>query len=508
MALSQPISRRLFIGGAAGASLATLALAACGGASGTPGGSPSAGATGSEAGGKLSGTVTHWDTWQSQSAYIDNEIKLFKEATGVTIQRTQQQTGAYTDLLTLGSRSGDMPDTRFLGDSPALNEQVSEGWLSPLNEYVDDAWIKKFPPYSFVEGVNMIDGKIYSAPFEANTAPWIFLFINNKVFKDAGLVDDKGEVLIPKTWDDVTKYAKQINEKSGGKVTGLGFGNGAFNLFSWWWTLFCTGESPTAGFNIDLRTGKYTMSSDPLAKEFLELMIGWKNDGLFFPSSMTIDDETARVYFAQGQFGMTVGGVWNQPGWAKDGFTDYSITTMITKTETPKAFFYSSPGGKFWVMNAKPKNVEGAAAWIKWLYSPDAGARYAQEFAIGLSVFPDANDPAKIKDQNFANYVAASKGKQIAGPQPGVRNPAVSAVIPDAVTPGAGDIAAGFYTGQITDLAGALKTLEDAMNEAQAKAIEAAVAKGAKVSADDYVFAGWDPTKPFKYDNIDEYPSL
>lgn len=46
------------------------------------------------------------------------------------------------------------------------------------------------------------------------------------------------------------------------------------------------------------------------------------------------------------------------------------------------------------------------------------------------------------------------------------------------------------------------------MNEAQAKAIEAAVAKGAKVSADDYVFAGWDPTKPFKYDNIDEYPSL
>lgn len=371
-----------------------------------------------------------------------------------------------------------MPDTRFLGDAPAINEQVADGWLSPLNDYVDEAWVKAFPPYSFVEGVNMIDGKIYSAPFEANTAPWIFLFINNQVFKDAGLVDDNGDALIPKTWDDVTTYAKQISESSGGKVTGLGFGNGAFNLFSWRWTVFCTAESPTAAFNMDYRTGKYTMSSDPLATEFLELMVSWKNDGLFFPSSMTIDDETARVYFAQGQFGMTVGGVWNQPGWASDGFTDYSITTMIGKTETPKAYFYSSPGGKFWVMNSKPENPDAAAAWLRWLYSPDAGARYAQEFAIGLSVFPEANDPAKIKDQNFANYVAASEGRQIAGPQPGVRNPEVSAVIPDSVTPGAGDIAAGVFTDQIKDIAGALKTLEDAMNAAQTKAIDAAVAGG------------------------------
>lgn len=510
MAPSHQISRRLFIGGAAGASLATLALTACGGSSGTPGtsGSPSAGAT-TEAGGKLSGTVTHWDTWQSQSVYIENEIKLFEEATGLKLERTQQQTGAYQDLITLGERSGDMPDTRFLGDGPPFNEQVANGWLHPMNELVDEAWVKSFPPYSFVEGINMIDGKIYSAPFESNAAPWIYLFINNQVFRDAGLVDDKGEVLIPKSWDDVTNYAKQINEKSANKVYGLGFGTAAFNLFSWWWTVFCTGESPTAGFNQDLRTGKYTMGSDPLAKEFLEQMVAWRDAGLFYPTSMTIDDETARIHFLQGKFGMTVGGVWNQPGWAKDGFTDYSITTMLTKKgDAPKAFFYSSPGGRFWVMNPKPKNPDGALAWWKWLYSEEAGARYAQEFAIGLSVFPSANDPSKIKDKNFANYVAAAEGKQIPGPQPAVRNPDVSKVTPDAVKPDAGDIVAGVFTDQIKDIAGALNKLETDMNAALEKAVKAAADGGAKVSMADYVFEGWDPTKPFKYDNIDEYPTL
>lgn len=513
MGINTPISRRLLLGGTAGLSLA--ALAGCGG-SGTPSGSGTAAAPGATAapttaGGapSLSGTVTHWDTWQSQSAYIDNEVKLFQEATGLTLERTQQQTGAYEDLITLGSRSGDMPDTRFLGDGPPFNEQVANGWLRPVNDLIDEEWLRTFPPYSFVEGINMIDGKIYSAPFESNAAPWIYLFINNQVFRDAGLVDSNGDVLIPKSWDDVTNYAKTINEKSANKVYGLGFGTAAFNLFSWWWTVFCTGESPTAGFNIDYRTGKYTMSSDPLAKEFLEQMVAWRDAGLFYPSSMTIDDETARIHFLQGKFGMTVGGVWNQPGWAKDGFTDYSITTMLTKKgDDPKAFFYSSPGGRFWVMNAEPKNPDGALAWWKWLYSKDAGARYAQEFAIGLSVFPEANDPSKIKDQNFANYVAAAEGKQIPGPQPGVRNPDISKVTPDAVKPDAGDIVAGVFTDQIKDIPGALKKLEDGMNASLAKAVDAAAAAGAKVSMADYVFEGWDPSKPFAYDNIDEYPSL
>lgn len=259
---------------------------------------------------------------------------------------------------------------------------------------------------------------------------------------------------------------------------------------------------------MDLRTGKYSMSSDPAAGEFLNTFKGWKDDGLFFPSSMTIDDETARVYFAQGQFGMTVGGVWNQPGWAKDGFTDYSITTLLTKTGTPKSFFFSSPGGTFWVANAKPKNPDGAVAWFKWLYSPEAGARYAQEFAIGLSSHPEANDPSKIKDVNFANYVAASEGKQIPGPQPGVRNPDTAQVLPDPVTPDSGDVMAGIYTGQIPDIAKALKELEDRKNENHTKAIEAAVAKGAKVSAADWIFEGWDPTKPYAYENVAEFPTL
>ena len=265
MNLNQPLSRRLLLGTGAGASLA--ALAGCR----EPGGGNTAASPTGGASGELGGSLVHWDYWQSQAPYLENEIKLFKAATGVDVKRTQQQNGAYPDLLTMGAKSGDLPDTRYLGSNPTFSQQVSNGWLAPLNELVDDAWIKSFPAYSFVEGVNMVDGKIYSAPFETNTSPWIYLFINNQVFKDAGLVDASGNALIPKTWDDVTQYAKTITEQGKGKVYGLGFGNGAFNLLTWWSTLFCQGMIPTGGTEIDLRTGQFTMGSDPVFGEFLEL---------------------------------------------------------------------------------------------------------------------------------------------------------------------------------------------------------------------------------------------
>ncbi|MFC0673220.1 ABC transporter substrate-binding protein [Brachybacterium hainanense] len=490
------LTRRSLLLGTGGLSLG--ALAACR----APADPAAAGS-----GGSGSGAVTYWDVWQSQTPYIENEIALFQEATGIQVQRTQQQTGAYKDLITLGARSGDLPDVRHVSSEPPMNEQVKNGWLTPLNDHVDEEWIRSFPPYTFVEGSNMFDGKIYTAPFVANTTPAMFLFINDQVFRDAGLVDGEGKALIPRTWDEVTQYARTITEKGGGEVFGLGFGNSAFDLLSWWASVFCQAEAPHGGFSMDLRTGSYAMGSDPLAGDFLEMLVGWKDAGYVFPSSMSIDDETARVYFAKGDFGMTVGGNWNQPGWAEDGFTDYSWTTLIGREEKPKAFFYSAPGGDSWALTSALKNTEGAVEWLRWLLGPEAGKRWTQEFNLGLSIHPESVDVDAIEDRNFRDYLVAAEGKQIPGPQPHIRNPDAVKVVPDPVSPGPGDVIAGVYTGQLSDIRGALADLEERMNENHRAAIDAAVAEGAQVSAEDWVFEDWDPMVPYAYD-IPEYPTL
>lgn len=496
-------NRRMMLG----AGLASVAgLAACRGPAQTSSGGTGAGGG---AGSKAKGTISYWDIWQSQSPWVDNEISLFQKAnSGVTVKRTQQQTGAYTNLLTLGAKSGNLPDVRYVGGDPQLNVQVSDGWLAPLNDHLDDAFVHAMPPYSFVEGNNMFDGKIYSMPLSGNTDPGLFLFVNTKVFVDAGIVDDQGKARIPKTWAEVTDAAAKITAAGKGKVHGIGFGNSAFDLLSWWVQVFCQAESVTHGLVLDLRVGKYTMGSDQVLADFCQLLTQWKKKGYIFPSAMSIDDETARVQFARGAFGMTVGGAWNIPGWKSDGFTDYAMTTRIGQGATPKYFAYSAPGGATLVMNAKAADKESSAAWIKWLNGPDAGKRWSQEYANGISIYPAANDPAGAKDQNFKNYLQVIQGQTLPGPQPGVRNPDTAKVQPEAITPAAGDVLAGIYTGQLKDITAAFKDLEKHSNQNQAKAIAAAVKKGAKVSADDYVFDDWDPTKPYAYDNIDEYPKL
>ena len=53
----------------------------------------------------------------------------------------------------------------------------------------------------------------------------------------------------------------------------------------------------------------------------------------------------ARAFFERGKFGMTVGGVWNQPEWTQHKFTDYSLVTLPSPTATPKGYYYADPVG-------------------------------------------------------------------------------------------------------------------------------------------------------------------
>src|SRR5215831_2426844 len=155
-------------------------------------------------------TIEHWDYWVSQAPYINNEIKLFEAANpGIKVKRTVNATTTYDQLFSLAQRSGNLPDTFITALSIPLNDQAAKGWLQPLNKWATGTWQRQFPPFSFVEGSNTFGGKIYSAPFSGNS-PFLQLYVNTKVFKNAGLTNKDGSVKMPKTWDDVTRAADTI----------------------------------------------------------------------------------------------------------------------------------------------------------------------------------------------------------------------------------------------------------------------------------------------------------
>ena len=485
------LDRRRFLQGA----LATVGLAAVGGT--LTACSPSASSSGpsAAASGGSTGTIDYWDWYVSQAPWVDNEIKLFSAASGITVKKTTQVSDKYADLFGLAQRSESLPPVFMIPKAPAIQEQVAKGWLLPLDDFIDDKWKARWPEGSFVEGVNTFGGKTYTAQF-AGIAPSQQIYIHNGVFKAAGLTNADGTVKLPKTWDDVTNAAAAIKSKAGGNVYPFGFGNNAGILGAWWLDMFARGAgSPGGCTNLDYRVGKYTYASDRNYADAMELFLEWKTKEYIHPNVQSMSDEQARALFAKGEFGMTIGGVWNQPQWKTDGFTDYSMVTLPSTSGSPKAFFYGAPGSGFVGISAAAKDPEAAFKWFDWLYSVDAGKRWVEQ-EQGLSVFPENNDPSGIKFAPFAQYVAMADMAKY-GPAPTIRNPDVAKVSVDAVVPGVNDVATGIFTGQLGDVSAALTDLQDRSQAALEAGIKTAKGAGANVSIDDYKFTDWDPTQTY-----------
>ncbi|MCL5961833.1 MAG: extracellular solute-binding protein, partial [Chloroflexi bacterium] len=193
-------------------------------------------AGGGAAGGSSSGgqvTIEYWDWWVTQSPTIDKEIKLFEQVhPNIKIKKTTQVVDKYPELLQLAIKGKTAPDVFLVPEKPTFIEQVKQNWLLPLNKWATKDWQAQFPPQSFAEGANVIGGKVYTAPYEG-PAPWLQLYINTKLFKEAGLVDGDGQVLIPKTWAEVREYAAKVTKASGGKAYGYGFGNKQKFILPW-----------------------------------------------------------------------------------------------------------------------------------------------------------------------------------------------------------------------------------------------------------------------------------
>ncbi|HEY7413697.1 MAG TPA: substrate-binding domain-containing protein [Ktedonobacteraceae bacterium] len=491
--LPSRLNRRTFLktaGAVAGATTLGSALAACGGS-----------------GSGSTVTLQHWDYYVSQSPWLANEIELFQKANpSIKIKRTIQTSTAYDNLFNLAYKSNKLPDTFMVtGTATPYPKQMQDGWWLPVDKWINDAWKNRFPAGTFYQGNNMFNGHTYTAPLGGFGA-FQELYLNTDVFKAAGLTNSDGTPKVPQTWDEVTSFADIITKKGNGQYYGLGFGAGGGGQVCNWVDMFirpagvpggafgATGGTWYDGF--DYRVGKYTFASDRNWTDFINLLLEWKNRGYFYPNSMSITDETARVYFEQGKFGMIVGGPWNQPEWTTHGFTNYTMTTLIGPTTARKGFYYHTPGGQEFAISAKTKYPEESWKWFSWIYSDASLQRWVQTYNEDLAAVTSLNDPSKIKFKPFAEYVA-TQPLNLTYPNPLVRNPDTSKVVLSAISPTLNDTVVGLWTGQLKDMHAALSDVEGRANAAIQKAVSLAQSSGAKVSMNDYIYQDWDITKNY-----------
>ena len=453
-------------------------------------------------------TVQYWDYWLTQGPAIDEIIATFEAAhPDIVIEKNTIAGGPYIESLNLAMQSDSGPDVFVLpnpgGDILAgFLDYANQGYLYNLSQFDDtQAFRQGFPnpDTNFVEGSNMIDGNLYTAPFMGPDKPWLQLYVNTNLYEEAGLVDADGNPALPTTWEEFIENSRTVTENT--DAYGAGFSMQQPWAAGWWYRVCNYSGVPydSALAAFDYRTGEFTFSSDECYKTVLNGLVTMADESLIHPASLSlsIDDEGARALFAEDGFAHLVAGEWVIAGWEQThpDFTSYTATHLPFPGGEPESYFGATVGGQWFAVNADTDVPEAAWEFFKFLHSPEAGAIWARN---GNGLVLNTPQPYDEFASNDAfEYVFNSTDLVRTLPEPTIRTPALAQVQQTLIGPSPDDMLVGVLSGQLSDVDAALADLDARKMQALTTGLADAQAAGVDVSMDDYLFPDWNPTENY-----------
>ncbi|AGB41743.1 ABC-type sugar transport system, periplasmic component [Halobacteroides halobius DSM 5150] len=173
--------------------------------------------------------LTFWHGMESgaNNKALKKKVKEFNQS-HPDIQVDLQSYGAADDAeskVMTSVAGGNPPEMMWMG--PHMTGQLAEaGVLAPVSEFIkNDPSFNKDDIYDSLWKVSSYQGKIYTAPFEANN---LGIFYNKDYFKQAGIKE------LPDTWTEFIEVAKKVQENSDAEY---GFqvpmGTGEWTVWNW-----------------------------------------------------------------------------------------------------------------------------------------------------------------------------------------------------------------------------------------------------------------------------------
>jgi ABC-type glycerol-3-phosphate transport system substrate-binding protein len=449
--------------------------------------------------------IQYWDWWVTQGPAIDAIIAAFEEQNpDIDVVKTTTATTAYREGLNAAVQSGSAPDVYAI-PWEVWTEYTTQGYVYDLNQFADAEDFKATfpdPANNFVEGSNIINGELYSAPFSGPAKPWLQLYVHTGLYEEAGLVDDAGNPQLPTTWTEFVENSRIIKETTG--KAGLGFSMQQSWATGWLYRICNYSGVPydrLAGLEgFDHRTGQYTFSTNPCYKQVLGDLITMRDEGLIDEGTLSLsyDDEGARALFAEGGFAHLFAGEWVIPGFSQThpDFSEYTATHVPFPGDAPESYFGASVGGYQFVINAETENADAAWAFFKFLHSEEAGRIWSSNDQGLMLLTPQPYDEYATNDA--FKYIFSSTDLVRTYPEPGIRNPAIAQLQFTLQGASPDDMIVGILSGQITDIDAALADLDARKMAALETAIADAQAAGLEVSMEDFLYEDWNPTKNFQ----------
>ena len=207
----------------------------------------------------------------------------------------------YNTVVDVAKQNGQLPDIVTLSMTK-LKEYLATGDVVAIDDMPGGPEFLAEYDSPFAKGSPLVtDGKTYGVNATSNVAGLIY---NKDLFKKAGIVDENGEALPPKTLEEAREYAKRITNT---KESIYGYSFPMKFSMSYILGIPCvTSTGSVSKWDFDNIT--YDAST---YKKPIEWIINMKNDGSLFPGFESLDNDTSRSYFAEGKIGMMAGISWD-----------------------------------------------------------------------------------------------------------------------------------------------------------------------------------------------------
>ncbi|MCX7812379.1 MAG: ABC transporter substrate-binding protein [Pseudothermotoga sp.] len=298
-------------------------------------------------------TITVWTFFGGGEGFLVTELIKKFNAENPDIEVVEQivEWGQLYNKLITAISAGDPPDVSVM-HLAVLPDFASRDALVALDKYVSKSVLEDYIP-EIVEKARF-DGKLYAIPFDTHP---LVLYYNKKLLRQAGLVNAKGEVLVPKTWDELLNYAKQAKEKLGLEV-GITSEIGAMMGER----LFIAYYTQLGGQIYDAKTKSLKLDFDKVKKTY-EFISNLYKSGIM--KTMTYD--TAESLFQNNQSPFHLNGVWVMAVYPTLKDFEFGVTS-IPAIPGSKPFTWAD--SHTWVIPKKPKEdptkIAASVKFIEW----------------------------------------------------------------------------------------------------------------------------------------------
>lgn len=344
--------------------------------------------------GKVSLKVGNWpDETKAEQLADMNRIKDEFMTNNPDIEIVGDTFAFDTKSFTMKAAAHQLP-TMFTTYFTEISNIIKNGYAADLTDTLkENGWYDSMNP-ELRELVSDQDGHIYGIPTDAYAQG---LYINKKLFEEAGLVNEDGSVKVPQTFDELAQYAQIIKEKTGkaGFVMPTTNNCGGWHFLNIAWAFGVEFEEQD-------ENGKWKATFDTQeARDALQFIkdLQWKYDAL--PDDTVIDLDKMNQYFATYQGAMMFN---NPPGKLTEKYgTEISDIYVARMPAGPKGRF-SQMGGNLYMFvdDATEEQIDAGLKWLQYTgYSPELTDDQAE--SLRLTYKSQVDNGAIVLDRDAFN---------------------------------------------------------------------------------------------------------